>query len=159
MNDQVETQDQGLQGPSGTPAAVLKTDIQLGNMSLIDLMRHIQNLESLGEIRAAANLCALWINFAPANDKHYALFNYGGLLQGLGQFEEAQKAYESCMAMREDFPQAYINLGLMFEKRGHSLQALNTWLLLISIICALITSPTFTTSAGLCTNCQSSSEM
>jgi predicted O-linked N-acetylglucosamine transferase (SPINDLY family) len=132
MNDQVETQDQGLQVPSGTTSAVLKNDIQLGKMSLIDLMRHIQNLESLGEIRAAVNLCALWINFAPANDKHYALFNYGGLLQGLGQFEEAQKAYESCMAMREDFPQAYINLGLMFEKRGHSLQALNTWLLLIS---------------------------
>lgn len=132
MNAQVENQDQGLLNPAGTPSEVLKNDIQLGKMSLIDLMRHIQNLESLGEIKAAANLCALWINFAPADDKHYALFNYGGLLQGLGQFEDAQKAYESCIDLREDFPQAYINLGLMLEKTGRSLQALNTWLLLIS---------------------------
>ena len=109
----------------------LKNEILAGRMSQIDLMRHVQTLESMGELRAAANLCVLWINHAPAAGKHFALFNYGGLLQSLGRFDEAQVAYESCISLQEDFPQAYINLGLMHEKLGKTAQALSTWLLLI----------------------------
>ena len=133
MNAHIDTETharQEMDQPEAT-SDTLQEDIKMGKMSQIDLMRHIQNLESLGEIKAAANLCVLWINYAPAPDKHYALFNYGGLLQSLKRFDEAQVAYESCIALKEEFPQAYINLGLMFEKLGKSSQALNTWLMLI----------------------------
>lgn len=117
--------------PPEATSEELKNEILAGRMSQIDLMRHVQNLESMGEIRAAANLCVMWINHAPATGKHFALFNYGGLLQTLGRFDDAQVAYESCISLQEDFPQAYINLGLMHEKMGKSAQALSTWLLLI----------------------------
>ena len=128
MTADIETH---AQETAETGAQAIENDIRHGKMSQIDLMRHVQNLESLGELRAAANLCALWINEAPAPDKHYALFNYGGLLQSLKRFDEAQVAYESCIALKEEFPQAYINLGLLFEKLGNSSQALTTWLVLI----------------------------
>ena len=128
MTAQLETH---AQDTAGSASHTLKNDIRQGKMSQIDLMRHIQNLESLGEIKAAANLCVLWINEAPAPDKHYALFNYGGLLQSLKRFEEAQVAYESCIALKAEFAQSYINLGLMFEKLGNTTQALTTWLVLI----------------------------
>ncbi len=132
MNARIETSVLELQAPPLSESESLKIDMAQGKMSQIDLMRHVQNLESLGELRAASNLCALWINHAKAPDKHYALFNYGGLLQTLGRFDDAVIAYESCMALKEDFAQAYINLGLLHEKRGRHTQALNTWLLLVS---------------------------
>ncbi|WP_346309126.1 hypothetical protein [Limnohabitans sp.] len=103
-----------------------------GFMTQLDLMGHIQHLESLGELRAAANLYALWINHAKANDKHFALFNYGGMLQNLQRPQEALEAYAACIAMKEDFPQAYINRGLLFEKLRQDAQALQTWLSLVS---------------------------
>lgn len=132
MNARIETSLLELKEPTMSESERLKVDIAQGKMSQIDLMRHVQNLESLGELRAASNLCAMWINHANAPDKHYALFNYGGLLQTLGRMDDAVVAYESCMALKEDFPQAYINLGLLHEKRGQHLLALNTWLLLVS---------------------------
>jgi predicted O-linked N-acetylglucosamine transferase (SPINDLY family) len=103
-----------------------------GRMSQLDLMGHVQHLESLGEWRAAANLYALWINHAPAKDKHFALFNYGGMLQNLQRPQEALQAYSACIALKEDFPQAYINKGLLFEKLNQDAQALQTWLSLVS---------------------------
>lgn len=132
MNARIETSVLELEEPLMSESEALRLDIAQGKMSQIDLMRHVQNLESLGELRAASNLCAMWINHAHAPDKHYALFNYGGLLQTLGRFDDAVVAYESCMALKEDFPQAYINLGLLHEKQGRHTQALNTWLLLVS---------------------------
>jgi predicted O-linked N-acetylglucosamine transferase (SPINDLY family) len=132
MNARIESSVLEQQEPALTESERLRVDIAQGKMTLIDLMRHVQNLESLGELRAASNLSAMWINHANAPDKHYALFNYGGLLQTLGRFDDAVLAYESCMALKEDFAQAYINLGLLHEKQGRHLQALNTWLKLVS---------------------------
>lgn len=106
--------------------------MQDGRMSQIELLAHVQHLESLGEHRAAANMYALWINHAQAPDKHFALFNYAGLLQNLQRPEEAQVAYETCIALKPEFAQPYINLGLLFEKRGHETLALQAWLMLIN---------------------------
>ena len=101
-------------------------------MSQIELLAHVQQLESLGEHRAAANIYALWINHAQEPDKHFALFNYAGLLQNLQRQEEALTAYETCIALKPEFPQPYINLGLLYEKRGQETMALHTWLRLIN---------------------------
>lgn len=106
--------------------------MQEGRMSQIELLTHVQHLEGLGEHRAAANMYALWINHAQAQDKHFAVFNYAGLLQNLNRLDEAQTAYESCIALQPGFPQPYINLGLLYEKRGQETMALQTWLRLIN---------------------------
>lgn len=133
MNAGIDTA--GLATPQDAPtseAADLIAAMSQGRMTQLDLMGHIQHLESLGELRAAANLYALWINHANAKDKHFALFNYGGMLQNLQRPQEALAAYAACIALKEDFPQAYINKGLLFEKLGQDAHALQTWLSLVS---------------------------
>ncbi len=132
MNARIDTSDwpaQALVTPESTP---LVDSLAQGRMSQLDLMGHVQYLESVGELRAAANLYALWINHAQAPDKHFALFNYGGMLQNLQRFDDAVTAYEACMALKPEFPQAYINLGLLHEKQGRDALALQTWLRLVS---------------------------
>lgn len=110
----------------------LEDDIRAGRFSQLELMRHVQSLEGMGEIRAAANLCALWINLAPAADKHFTLFNFAGLLQTLGRMEEAQLAYETALSMKPSFAQAAVNLGLLREKLGKTDEALSAWLLVVA---------------------------
>ncbi len=132
MNARIETSHLTPDAmPSAESAALIDTMAQ-GRMTQLDLMGHVQHLESLGELRAAANLYALWINHARATDKHFALFNYAGMLQNLQRPQEALAAYEACLALKEEFPQAYINLGLLHEKLGQDAQALQTWLRLVS---------------------------
>ena len=120
---------------TAAPAAAtdhLEQEIREGRFSQLDLMRHVQSLEGMGEIRAAANLCALWINQSPLGDKHFSLFNFAGLLQTVGRMDEAQQAYESCLALKPDFVQAAINLGLLREKLGRTNEALSAWLLVVA---------------------------
>lgn len=107
-------------------------DMSQGKMTQVELMAHAQQLESQGELKAAANLYALWINHARASDKHFALFNYAGMLQNLKKNAEAVTAYEAAIALKPDFPQSYINLGLLFEKQGDDTHALEIWLRLVS---------------------------
>ena len=115
----------------GDTSEDLLNAIKLGHMSQSDLMSRGQVLEASGELRAASNLYALWVNHAPVGDKHFALFNYAGMLQGLGRFDAAIEAYEASMALKPDFPQPYINLGLLLERQGDSNHALQTWLRLV----------------------------
>ncbi len=117
---------------TATPNAELERDIREGRFSQLDLMRHVQSLEAMGEIRAAANLSAMWVNLAPAKDKHFSLFNLGGLLQTLGRMDDAEEAYESCLALQPDFVQAAINLGLLREKLGRTNEALSAWLTVVA---------------------------
>lgn len=118
--------------PEPSPALALVEAMAEGRMSQLDLMAHAQDLESQDQLRAATNLYALWINHARAPDKHFALFNYAGMLQGLDKMPEAMEAYEACIALKPDFPQPYINLGLLFEKQGQDTNALQVWLRLVS---------------------------
>ncbi len=132
MNTEQSPRENETNARPTSPNAELERDIREGRFSQLDLMRHVQNLEGMGELQAAANLCTLWINGAPAADKHFSLFNLGGLLQSLGRMEEAEQAYESCLALRPDFAQAAINLGLLREKTGRTNEALSAWLLVVA---------------------------
>ncbi len=117
---------------SSLPVMDLVHTMSQGAMSQVELMALTQGLESQGELKAAANLYALWINHAKASDKHFALFNYAGMLQHLKKIPEAMQAYEAAIALNGDFPQPYINLGLLFEKQGDDTHALEIWLRLVS---------------------------
>lgn len=132
MNARIESDQLALPDRPASESADLIEAMAQGRMTQLDLMGHVQHLESLGELRAAANLYALWINHAQASDKHFALFNFGGMLQNLQRPVEAMQAYEACIALKEEFPQAYINLGLLHEKQGQDALALQTWLRLVS---------------------------
>lgn len=130
VNESLKFQAEPVEGATSDD---LIEAIKLGRMSQSDLMSQGQALESSGELRAASNLYALWVNHAPAGDKHFALFNYAGMLQGLGRLDAAMEAYEASIALKSDFPQPYINLGLLYEKQGNDTQALQTWLRLVGL--------------------------
>lgn len=130
VNESLQFQAEPVEGATSDD---LIEAIKLGRMSQSDLMSQGQALESSGELRAASNLYALWVNHAPAGDKHFALFNYAGMLQGLGRLDAAMEAYEASIALKSDFPQPYINLGLLYEKQGNDTQALQTWLRLVGL--------------------------
>jgi predicted O-linked N-acetylglucosamine transferase (SPINDLY family) len=134
MNAIVESVSlEATQSDSGSSLAMdLVTAMAQGRMTQVELMAHTQQLESQGEMKAAANLYALWINHAQATDKHFALFNYAGMLQNLNKIPEALQAYETAIALKAEFPQPYINLGLLLEKQGDDTRALEIWLRLVS---------------------------
>lgn len=117
--------------PYGVTTDDLIDAIKQGRMSQSDMMAKGQQLEVSGELKAACNLYALWVNHAPAEDKHFALFNYAGMLQNLSRADEALQAYEAAISLKPDFSQPYINLGLLYEKQGNDTQALQTWLRLV----------------------------
>lgn len=132
MNAIVENVSTATSDPHEATTLDLMDSIVQGHMTQVNLMAHTQNLDQQGEHQAAANLYALWINHAPAKDKHFALFNYAGMLQNLKKFPEAIQAYEAAIALQGDFPQPYINLGLLLEKLGDDTHALEVWLRLVS---------------------------
>jgi len=113
-------------------SAMLLADIEEGRMTQLNLLSHVQHLDSIGEVRAACNLYALWINHSSEIDKHFALFNYAGMLQNLNRMEEALVAYETCIALSPAFAHSYINKGLLHERQGDDNKALHTWLRLIN---------------------------
>lgn len=113
------------------PPNPISDEVTVEKLSLVSLVQCAQSLEKAGELAAAADLYARWIAMAPDTHKHLALFNYGGLLQNLGRLDDAQEAYESCIALKPDFAQPYLNLGLLHEKQRRTTNALKTWLQLV----------------------------
>lgn len=108
-------------------------EARVDQLTLVSLVQSAQSLEVGGDPVAAAALYDKWISEAPEGNKHFALFNYGGVLQKLGKVSQAQTAYESCIAQQPDFAQPYINLGLLHEKQGRTTTALKTWLQLVEL--------------------------
>jgi hypothetical protein len=49
------------------------------------------------------------------------------MLQKRGLDSEAAEAYSRCIEANENFSRAYVNLGLILEKRGDTNRALQTW--------------------------------
>lgn len=65
-----------------------------------------------------------------ANESNYgtflkALFDYGHLLESVGEKEEAQKAYEICIAMKSEYSRHYTALALLYHEQQNR-EALHT---------------------------------
>ena len=101
--------------------------LQAGGMPLAKMVQHAEQLQSDGHSVAASNLYALWLTHHEDPRKHLVWFNHGSLLQQMGQLAQAQYAYEKALALSPDFAQAHINLGLVLEKQGQTVQAIAAW--------------------------------
>lgn len=122
LSDASGHQEQGLfDGDS------MATLAQQGRISLADLLSFSEYLQKIGRTQEACRLYESWLAGPNAQQRHLALFNYGSLVQTLGRTDEALAAYESCLDLERRFSHAWINLGLVRERRGEHEQALDAW--------------------------------
>ncbi len=74
-----------------------------------------------------------WINLNTGRSPHLfvAWFNLGTELSAAGDQVNAATSYRNALALKPDFYQAAVNLGLMQENAGQTAEALGTWLQLL----------------------------
>lgn len=95
--------------------------------SILDLFKLADDLTQEGHTDLAVDAYRQWVANAANSHRQYALFNLGALLQSHKRIQEAQEAYEECLELDPHFCKAHINLGLLFERQGHTQKALLTW--------------------------------
>ena len=102
-------------------------------MNLGQLFEYAELLQNAGQQPLVMQLYEVWLAHTKDPNKHMALFNQGSMLQSMGMTEQAQDAYRSCVEWAPRFGQAYINLGLIYEKQGARDRALETWSVLVGM--------------------------
>jgi predicted O-linked N-acetylglucosamine transferase (SPINDLY family) len=101
-------------------------------MRLDELIQHTHALQEAGRLQEALNLYESWLSTADAPNKYVAIFNYGSLLQSMGQLTQAEARYRECLVVHPQLAQAAINLGLVLEKQGRAEEALQQWAQVVS---------------------------
>lgn len=91
------------------------------------LIAACEQLQAHGHSEEAADLYARWLDGETHSMNPVVQFNYGALLQSLGQLSGAMTAYQKCLHIKPGFAQALINLGLTCEKAGQTEVALQHW--------------------------------
>jgi predicted O-linked N-acetylglucosamine transferase (SPINDLY family) len=131
---------EGQVSPVAQPPDVLQLIMQ-GQVGISDLFALCGKLHTDGHIQAASNIYLLWLQHTASEFRHVVLYNYGSLLQQSGKTDEAIVAYSQALALDPLFPEAVTNLGLCFESKGDTHQALAVWL-------DCVNHPQFTTRAS-----------
>jgi predicted O-linked N-acetylglucosamine transferase (SPINDLY family) len=127
MIDQPAQAFEAQAAPAAQPPDVLQLIMQ-GQVGLGDLFALCGKLQVDGHIQAASNIYLLWLQHTHSEFRHVVLYNYGSLLQQSGKADEAIVAYSQALAIDPLFPEAVTNLGLCFESKGDTPQALAVWL-------------------------------
>lgn len=96
-------------------------------MPLAELVELAQSLQDGGQPDLADRVYTVWLAASSHPLRYMALFNHGAILQATGQADRAVHAYRQCMTLSPGFGQAYINLGLLYEKLGQEGIALEVW--------------------------------
>ena len=101
----------------------------LAGVSFTDVIKAAEALTAIGGGKIATALYRDWIaaNHAGPLPLFAAWFNLGVEYAKLGERERAIEAYRSALALRHDFHQAAINLGLTYEAAGQPQLALALW--------------------------------
>ena len=111
------------------PTKLLSNNAKLP-VEISDLRVLIETCESLqvsGNAEQAALLYGNWLADEQQTQSPVVWFNYGALLQSLGNLKGAMSAYEQCLRLKPGFGQALVNLGLTCEKAGLTDTALQYW--------------------------------
>ncbi len=125
MNARLNLVEPAAETPGG---AVAPQAPGVAQWSLAQLVEQAQALQAQGAVAQADEVYRAWLAAHPqARMRHAALFNHGAVLQGLGRMEQAAQAYRECMDCAPAFGQAYVNLGLLYEKIGQTDAALQVW--------------------------------
>jgi predicted O-linked N-acetylglucosamine transferase (SPINDLY family) len=92
-----------------------------------------EQLQQQGKPFEVIALYESWLSTSQDPLRYIAWFNCGAQLQSAGKPTEAVHAYGQCLAIKPNFPQAIINLGLTLEKMGKRNEALQHWAQLVSL--------------------------
>ncbi|WP_246099175.1 acetylglucosamine transferase [Tepidimonas sediminis] len=98
-----------------------------GKLSLLELTSAAEGLVRAGHPVAAVALYRAWLRVPRTSHDHLAWFNLGALLAQLDDPAGARDAYLSAIARAPGFLQARFNLGLVYERLGHSDAAIGQW--------------------------------
>jgi predicted O-linked N-acetylglucosamine transferase (SPINDLY family) len=110
----------------------------LKQLSLFELFNSAAELQSLHQQQRALELYKTWIAYNSENELvHAAYFNYGVALRDAGDGPGAINAFRECIRLKPDFPQAYINLGRLFEDAGQTGLAIGQWNALVNRLPAI----------------------
>lgn len=100
----------------------------LARLRLEELLPLVEHVAARDGAAAAIAAYRAWIAANPASPQAFAaLFNLGVLLGARGETAEAVTAYRQALALRPDFHQAAINLGITLERLGQHQAALDVW--------------------------------
>jgi predicted O-linked N-acetylglucosamine transferase (SPINDLY family) len=126
----LDTMNTTLITANGLPIEHWRNYLVLAQKGILHLDQMIQKSDQLkkeGQLEDALTLCKAYIEHTKHGDQDMALFNYGAMLQAANQLDDAEASYRKCIEMSSRLPQARINLGLLLEKKGNSLAALEQW--------------------------------
>ena len=99
----------------------------VGISDMRSLIEACESLQGSGQAEQAAKLYGNWLADEQQAHSPVVWFNYGALLQSLGNLKGAISAYEQCLRLKPGFGQALVNLGLSCEKAGLTDVALQHW--------------------------------
>lgn len=99
----------------------------VGISDMRSLIETCESLQGSGHAEQAAQLYGDWLSDEQQAHSPLVWFNYGALLQSLGNLTGAMSAYEQCLRLKPGFGQALVNLGLACEKAGLTDNALQHW--------------------------------
>ncbi len=99
----------------------------IGRLSLEQLIQAAEILTAQGKTQTLLETYEIWIKQAESPYKFAAYFNYGVLLAANKQDKQAEEAYRNALALKPDFVQPRINLGMILERTGRLPEAIEEW--------------------------------
>jgi len=121
------------QKPAPRPAAPAAYPQQVlqawhGQMDILGVLAAANALIAQGQAPLAAVLYQTWLKRNATGHNHLVWFNLGVLLFSQGDLQGAQQAYVQALHLAPGFLQPRFNLGLTYERMGHSDAAIAQWL-------------------------------
>ena len=102
--------------------------IAAGQMEAAPLIHDASRLQVLGRQAQSAELYKRWIAFNADHPLlHAVYFNYAVILTETGDLASAVVALRESIRLNPDFYPPYVNLGVTFERLGHSDHAVREW--------------------------------
>lgn len=97
-------------------------------LGVVQLFEQANRLTGSGQPALAAVLYQTWLQRNQTTHNHLVYFNLGVLLFSDGDVMGAREAYNQALQMAPQFLQPRFNLGLVYERLGHSDVATAQWL-------------------------------
>ena len=89
--------------------------IETGRMAATDIVDCAEGLKRRGDVEACVAAYQLWMRGSKDPNRHLGCFNLAVTLSSLGRSDEALEAYEQALATHPLFPEALLNIGLVFD--------------------------------------------
>jgi predicted O-linked N-acetylglucosamine transferase (SPINDLY family) len=118
---------------AGGNLAQILAKVSQGRMELGEVLSLAESLKVGNDIEPANKVYRAWIDSTQSPFKYVALFNLGVGLAQVGDNAGAESIYRQAVALKPDFGEGHVNLGLTLEKLGKPMEAIAQWRLLTDV--------------------------